>query len=541
MPPHIAILDLAGNPAAPLDISVSGGQESAISTLEIWNDKNLTHGDTTTAQDIRAKLLTSVVIGYQPDDTPIYGPYRSSGEPITGERWSRFRITHKLSAAGATTEGATGTHPIGSNAEVPIPDLAPGEGVRIEFFIVAPGGSTADAAKIKLQVIGNASSSPLAQMVGLPLGSSVVPGDRVAGLRALLRGGTVTADDSDTVTADRGHIAYDGAVHAFVTRTSVQSLADSDAVNLGVGESYNATLSLSDAAALVVTKGPKAEAVAFPSTPAGNVFLAHFVVESPDGAVVTIAQASVDQSGVTFAEFYVRDGGGLSVVVSPGDGLTDTDHRQYLSHSVPVALAANVTSRVWRNPDGSLVDTLTDVPPVIGSDLLALVTTDTDSVTAITDARVFAHRALVMDRIELSYRGVFSQLVTPAHAIDLAIVHFDCEVESVEANITDADPLWTSGAIVADVIAFAPGAAVPYPAGGVGVGGASLFTSSATDDARPSIAFDATDLRAISLYHEVRRLAAGTRLVLTIAATVAASAPEADQELRVTLHVRRYR
>lgn len=541
MPPHIQLLTVAGAVPPPIEISISGGEESAANVIEIWNDKADAFLDTTTAQDVRVKLLTSSVIGYLEDETPIYGPFVAYGEPITDERWGRFRITHSLTAAGASTSGASGTNPIGANAEILIPDLAPQTGVRVEFFVAAPVGQTADATKVKLQVVGNVASSPLAQMVALASGSGVIPADRVIGLRALRHGGVVTADDSDTVSVGRGQLVHDGTVVTFVASEEVFDLEDGDAVELDAAEAYNVTLSLTSAGAVVATRGPKAEAVEYPATPSGNVFLAHLTVESADGIAVTVAQSSVDQSAVRFAEFLVRDGGGLSVTVAPGDGLTATDHRQYLSHQIVVALAASVTSRVWRNPDGSIVDTLTDAPPVAGSDLLAFVTTDTDSVTSIVDARSFVHRALVMDRIELAYVGELSALAEPSHGLALAYAHGDFEIEAVELNLSDADAGWTGGAIRADVRAFAPGAPIPFPAGGAGTGGASIFTSSATDDARPVIAFDATDLRAVSVHHEVRRIAAGTRLLLSIVETVTGPGGEADQEVRVTLHVRRYR
>lgn len=528
MPPHIAILDLAGDPAEPIAISISGGEESAVSQLEIWNDKDDAFLDTTTAQDVVLKILAS----------SSGGPYVGTGVPIIDGQWSHVRITHTLTAAGASTSGATGTLAVGTNAEFTLPDLAPQEGVRIEFYVAAPAGGVAVAVKLKLSVVGNQASTPLAQFVGLAHGSGVIPGDRVAGLRAVLRGFVVTANSTATVAIGRGLLTHDGTEVENVAENVVFTLADGGAVNLATGEDYPVTLSATSAGAIVATRGLKADANP-PAAPDGNLLLGYLMVESPDGIVVTVAQASVDQAAVPYAEFLVRDGGGLSVIVSPGDGISSTSLRQHLSHGIIVALAASVTSRIWRLSDGTMVDTLTDVPPDVGADLLALVVTGAAAVTSVTDMRRLVHRALVMDRLKLCYRSVMSQVATPARALDLEIANFDCEIESVELNLTGTDVLWTGGSIIVDVMTFAPGAAVPYPAGGAG--GVSLFTSSATDDARPSIAWNATDLRSISVDHELRRIVAGTRLTLTIVGTVTASAPELDQEIRVTLHVRRYR
>lgn len=523
MPPHIAIYDEGTNDLAdPIAISISGGEESAVSTLDFWNDKNDDFVDTTTAQDQVLKVLAS----------SSGGPYVSSGVPLLDERWSRARITHTLTAAGASTDGAGGTLPVGTNSEFPLPDLEPQTGVRIEFYVAAPAGSTADAVKIKLQPVGNQASVPLAQFVGLASGSGVIPGDRVAGLRAILRGSVVVADDSDTVAVGRGLMVYDGITIATMAEDVVVDLADGDAVNLGAAEAYNVTLSRSSAGVLTETRGPKAEAVAYPALPAGHVLVAYLTVESADGIAVTVAPASVDQS-FAYHEFSVTAGAGLAVTVGPGDGLTDTGFRQPSTHSTSVSLDASVTSRIWRLAAGSKVATLTDVPPEVGADLLAWVTTDGSGVTTIVDARRFVHRALVYDRIELSYSAALSQVTVPAHALAWAVVPFDCEVESVELEIRATDGTWTAGALQIDVQTVAAGATV--------AAGTTIFTSSATDDARPSIAWNATVLRATSENHEVRRLSKGMRVLLSLITTVAAPGAEPAQEIRAALVVRRYR
>jgi hypothetical protein len=533
MPPlPLQILTTDGDPAAPISITgLSGGEESAVTTLDIWNDKLNVSLDPVTRQDMFLKILAS----------SSGGPYVSTGVPLLDEQWSRVRITHTLSAAGASTEGASDTLAVGTNSEFPLPDLAPQTGVRIEFQVIAPAGSTADAVKIKLQPVGNQGSSPLARFVGLAHGSGVIPADRIAGLRAILRGSEITADDTDTITIGRGSMTHDGTVTTFLADSETFTLADGAAVDLDAAESYNVTLSRTGAAALVVTKGPKTEAVLFPAVPANNVLVSRLVVESTDGIAVTVSQASVDQSEVAYAQFLVRDGGGLNVIVAPGDGITSSDFRQPSSHGVPVALDALATSGIWRLAAGAKVATLTDVPPEFNADLLALVTTDASTVTSIVDARRFTHRALVMDRLELVFRDVLTGVSAPAHGLAWVIAHGDFEIESVELNLSATDTAWTGGAVKIDVRAFAPGAAVPFPVGGTGTGGASIFTNSGTDDARPSIAFDATNLRAVSVDHEVRRIVDGTRLLLSLFTTVAGPGGEPQQEVRVTLHVRRYR
>lgn len=521
MPPHIAIYTATTNDLAdPIAITISGGEESGVTALDFWNDKNDDFLDTETAQDMVLKILASVS----------GGPYLDAGTPILDERWSRVRILGKLTAAGFTTDGATGTLPVGVNSEFPLPDLDPQTGVRIEFYVAAPFGQTADAVKIKLQPVGNLGSSPLAKFVGLASGSGIVPGDRIAGLRAILRGSVVVADDTDTITIGRGMQVYEGVSSAFLETTYTFNLEDGDAVELDAAEAYNVTLSRTSAAALVVTKGPKAEAVEFPAVPDGNILVARLTVESADGIAVTVSPSSVDQ-GFSYHEFSVHEWTSLAVIVGPGDGLTDAGFRQPSSHFTVVSVAASNTSRIWRLSNGSKTATLTDVPPEAGADLLAYVTTDASNVTAIVDARVFVHRALVTERIVLTYSGVLS--VAPIDTLLAWTILPECELERVTMDLSDSEGAWTGGDLRADLLTVAPGQPL--------TGGTTIYTNSATDDARPSLPFDATNLRTVSVDHEVRRFVDGTRIYLVLDETFTVGAPEPAQEVRVTLYVRRYR
>ncbi len=540
MPPHIKNNIFFADTEDPVDsivVSLSGGEESDPVQYDIWNDKAAAFLDTSTSQDQILKILTSSIIGYV-DDVAQYGPYESDGVPLLNERWPRVRILGTLTADGFTTDGAGSTQAVGTNSEFSLPDLEPQTGVRIELYFAAPFGQAADNTHIKLSVVGNQASSPLSKYVAVASGSGVVPADRIAGFCGLLRGSVITADDSDTVTVSRGLMAYDGAETAFLNGDLTFTLADGDAVDLGSGESYNVTVSRTSAAALVATRGLKAEAIAFPAVPSGNVLSGYLTVESADGLAVTVSQSSVDQSDVAYGEFMVRDGGGLSVIVAPGQGITETDFRQPSSHETIVTVDASVTSRIWLLSAGAKTATTTDAPPEFGAELLALVTTDTDSVTGIVDARRLVHRALVMDHIELVFRGVLTD-VTPDATLALAYAYDYFEIEMTELNLSDSDAGWTGGAIKANVLTLAPGAPAPWPSGAAG--GTTIYTGHAMDDRRPSIAFDATNLRAVSEDHEVRRIVKGTRILMALASTVTGPGGEDEQEVRVTLHVRRYR
>lgn len=525
MPAHLAIYDGDGLPAPDITIAMSGGQESAIFVRQIWNDKDDALPGTTTAVGAVLALLANVGAGA-----------KRYGLPMLDERWFRARVTGAL---GTSEPYVTATQPLGTNSDLMLGDIPPGGGVEIELQAFAPGVGGATAATITFDVDGFRLSATLSKHTTLATGAGVVPPDRVPGLLALLSGGDVTANDTATLTIARGKLVSDGTIIPYPATTSVMTLADGGAVNLGAGEDYHVTLSRSVAApdVVVVTKGLKAEETLFPDVPAGNVLVANLNVASADGVAVTVAQSSVIEP-TRYGAFSVRAGTGLAVTISRGESVTASDLRQFVQHEDSVPVVASSTNRVWQLGNGSAAVTQTDAEPEFGVGLMALAITDAGAVTSVVDMRRFTHRGIVTFPVELVWRGVLTALVAD-QVIALAYAYDDLEIEAVEQNVTGLDAGLTGGALKLDILTVAPGLAVPFPTSGAG--GTTIFTSFATDDARPSIAFDATVLRVITEDHEVRRHPKGTRFLAKVVTTVTGPGAEPEQEIRVTLHARRYR
>lgn len=531
MPPHLAIFDNAGAPAVTLELALSGGESSAVTTFQIWNDKGALLGDTSIARNLRLTLLAF--------DGTRFVPF---GLPLLDERWATITVTGEINPAAAVmSHQATATLPIGTTSDIPLDDIPQNAARTIQIQVNVPGNVAATFARLKLQVLGTDGSMPLASLTILGTGSGVIPADRIASLRSLLRGSGVTANDTDTVQIERGALVFDATIVNFPHTSKTFNLNDSAAVALAAGEQYLVTLSRAADGTVTVTKGPKAELVTYPATPADHIFVSTLIVASADGATVTVAPSSVSAAAVHYAQYLVRAGVGLAVLVSPGEGVTESDRRQRDSAEGSIAVVATATNRIWLLGNGGKAVTQTDVAPEPGATLLAFAVTDGAGVTSIVDARRFTHRPATEWTLELKLRAALSTLAVPVDSVDLGLLHFDAELESVDLDLTSTDGTWTAGAMKIDLRSFAPGAAVPFPAGGAGVGGVSIYTSSGTDDRRPSIAFNAAVLRATSIDHEVRRFLAGTRFVLDVISTVTAPGAEPDQEIRVTLHMRRYR
>lgn len=522
--PHLAIYNNGGAAGTPIDIAgLDGGESSAIFVREIWNDKDAAFGDTITAQNLRLILLASAA----------GAPLQSSGVRVLDELWSRIRITHYLTADAETTEHATATLPFGTNAELPLPDLEPQSGVRIEIHIEAPGLGPATAVRLQLGIEGNRASSPLGVFAALLSGGGVVEPDLVSGSRMMLRGAAITADGSDTVLVELGQQVYDGVITTTPAGSITFDLDDGDAVALLSGESYPVTISQDPDGVRTVTKGAKADADP-PALPAGHIHLAHLVASTADGIAVNVAPGAVDQSAVRYAAFHVRAGAGLTAIASAGRGVTANDHRQHVSHEVAVNLTATDENRIWMLHDGNLTATVTDAAPSVAAEMIARVTTDAGAVLSVIDTRRFVRRAALTWREEFVFRGALSQIAAPAHGLAWIVLHEAAELELVTLNLSALDGTWTAGTLRVDVRAYGPGVTVPFPAGGAG--GASIYTA---DAQRPSLAFDAATLVAESADHITRRFDRNARLLLGILSTFAAPGAEPEQEVRVTLTLRR--
>lgn len=450
MPPHIQLINAAtGLPQGSIEIQMSGGEESAVFAIQIWNDKGGLLGDTSTAQSLRLAVFAFDGANYV-----------GSGTPMLDGRWSRVTVTGLLNPAGVSMqEQFSAATPMGTNAQIILRDIPKNTARTIDFQVKPPATAGAFTTKFRIIVYGNENSTPLAELTVLATGAGVLAPDREASLRGLLRGSLPTADDTATVLFGRGQQAYDGVITTFVQQSLVFNLNDGASVAIAAGEGYLVTVSRNAAAALVVTKAAKAEAVLYPAVPVGNIFVCTLRVTSADGVAVSVAAASVSVAGLRYEGRLVRAGIGLHVIVSAGQGVTGSDQRQRTSSETLLEVVANAVNRMWRLATGGSVVTQSEAEPEPGADLEARVTTDAANVVSVEDARRPIHRAVAEWSHVLRWRGVLSQLAVPARSLDLCILDFDGELEAVDLDLTALDGTWTGGSIKIDVRFFEIGRA----------------------------------------------------------------------------------
>lgn len=515
-------------PATPIVITLGAGASSAIFVRHLWNDKGGLQG---TATPLKGAMLKATAYDGE--------KWVDHGVPILDDLMLRATITGVIKTGDPTMpDYFSGTVPIGTNNFLAIPDIPKNCAVKIQLQWKAPGGVADNAQQIRLVIVPDRPSMPLAAKATLATGAGIVPGYRVPGLRRHVRGGNIIADGTATVTVERGAVDYDGDRKTFLRSTQLLNQQDVNGNALAAGESYIAALSRTSAGAPVWTKGVKAVAPTIPSVPAGHVAADYVTVLYQAGTSI-INQANVTARTLR-GDFVAEAGVGLSVVIHPGYGVTDVDEYQFLEQKTTLAgLPANTLSYVWRLSSGTFAVTTTSAAPEVGADLLWEVQTDGASVTSLTDRRQYVTRPGC--ELTLRFADVLSAVPIPTRTVDLGVLPMDADLLDVDLDLSALDGSWTSGSVKIDVRYFLPGAAVPYPAGGIGVGGASIYTNSGSDDRRPSVAYNATTLRGKFIDHEVRRFSKGTRFTLDIVGVPAAPAAESPQAVVATLNFERYR
>ncbi len=69
--------------------------------------------------------------------------------------------------------------------------------------------------------------------------------------------------------------------------------------------------------------------------------------------------------------------------------------------------------------------------------------------------------------------------------------------------------------------------------------GTTIYTSQGSVDERPTLAYNATTLRTVSLYHEVRSVRGGTRIALDVDTIPSGATADDPEDLSVQVVLRR--
>jgi len=519
MPPTLQLwsADKSAQIIAPIVTGdIDGGTIYGPADYWLYNDLGGASIDTTTARNVRLQPAASD--GVQ----RVLG-----GFPILDQRWLQIAVVDMDNTGDSTMEfQATDYIAIGAAYPLVLRDTPKNCGRKLRVRVVVPPGANTSSSGVFLLPWVDDSSFPLSYGLGAITGSGVIPSYRDASARMLLRGRNLTASGTDVATVVVGSFTYDGtqATVLDTAKTLNQNAADGA---LGAGQSYKARLSQNADGSVTVTTSNKGAAPAMPNVPPGEINLGVVTVGYQAGGTSIINTNNLDMTSVVVGDSLVTAGVGLNTIISGGLGLSSVDTATINGTASTLAVADNAASYIWRLQDGTFAATTARVAPGAGAALLAQVVTVTGAITSIVDLRSWIEPALAELPVTLRYDGAFS---TTLDDFDFEEAPFDFIVARVRLAIGKKGTS-TSGSFKADVLIRAEGT-------DLGGAGTTIYTSSGTNDHRPAIAHDASDLHAESINHEVIYGVRGQRISASLVA-VPGTITVDPQEVRVTVYLRK--
>ncbi len=491
MPPLLTLTDTDNNALSDLPDPVESGAAGGTLTVRLHNHRDNATGD--------PAAEVALIVETEDPDTP--GTYLRSGLPPQDELWMRARVI----GSGATDGGdvtwsaaTTGWSLLGAYRRVLLGDIPPACYVEIELVSTAPGAAIAAAWRRRLVPLYEEYSSPL------PLGFSppahgILTGVGDSASTAIVSGLAVTPSDTPDayVHVARGLALIAGRLAGHVLSDHELDQDDSAAATLAADESYRVLITVGPDAVPTVTKGLLDVDPVDPTAPVGERRLARVTVRYQVGGTSVIEPDDVEDLRVLDRYAVEAPATGRTIEVHGGTAVGGGTYR-YRGGRSPVTVDPSTTAWVWQLATGlfAVHDSATSPPESGAIGPLWAVTTDTDDVTELVDLRTYADASVVL-RLTGDLPG------SPGAITDLWVCNDGLMLERVAARFSDNGG-GSSGETVLDLIRT--------PLGG---SPATISPSSGDDDARPRLAFDATDLVDEASQHELCELRRGDVIALT--------------------------
>lgn len=452
---------------------------------------NFVAGDETTPVELHVRntgeqLEANCRLVFQVEDLGNPGVFVATGWPPVDELWGRGQIV------GFDNSGDPSWSPelslqiaLGAYAFLELGDIPAGCAVYVATSVAVPQEADPLPWRFGVSVLTDSYSTPAPPAL-TALERGVLPAVGDPARSEIVEGGEVTAtgtpDDYVHVAAVRVELA--GVPYGFVAADLQLDQDDGDAATLGVGESYQAVVYV-DASGPAYVKGAKGVDPAKPATPVGAKRLRTVRVNYDASGFSVIDAADLSDPTVR-GRYAVEAGEGLQVLLHGGRALGGQTLR-YASGRQPLSVPPSTTSYVYQTANGHPEYSATETPPDSASiGPLAEVDTDSDGVTEIRDRRTYAGRTRLLE--------LWGATPGSPGAVAGFVVVADARLYLDELHLFASDNGGgSSGATKVDVF----------------VNGSSIFPSSGTDDQRPAIPYDATELFARAGVFEVFDLRRG--------------------------------
>ncbi len=465
---------------------LNAGELSGVVEIRVWNSRGEPGGQA--AQNVLLLLRTG-----DPEDP---GVYRASGLPPQDELWGRFRIVGQVNASDPSwVLHPTGWRVAGAYAGLLIGRIPPDCAARVEFAVQPPGTAQALTWPWQIVTLSAEYSLPLPPSLAR-LGAGVLTELGAPGVAGIVSGCAVVPSGpaDDEIHVAPGLVAIAGGLAGFITGDVQLDQDDAAAAALAPGESYKAVITRGPSGA-TATKGAKGALPVQPAAPSGEAFLAVVTVHYQAGGTSEIEAADIDTSAAARLRFQAIAGSGPEVLISSGQMIAGETWR-FRDGWTPVPVEDDDTSYIWVLTSGLLDATLTPDPPEEWAELIWEADVAGGVVTALRDRRRYAGRTVI-----LSPRSA-PPGAAPVLVDDLMVGHERLVLEAVTLRASDNGG-GSAGETVADLE----------------LNGATVFVDQATEDLRPSVAFDAgaTELQHTSPAHQLTELRRGDVLTFVLA------------------------
>ncbi len=458
--------------------NLDAAADSDVLTVHVWNDKG----------NAAAQTVTNIMMQLYSESPTGSGTYVSEGVPPQDERWGRYRVVgYDNTGDSAWSTPSTDWVSVGAFSGLPVASI-PGDCaiyLEIKFHPPASADELQWRWNIKAWHTDRAISLPAAtsrQIMGIETGVGDYSNSHI------VSGGAVTATGTpdDEVHVAAMHWVYQGKFYGSIVEDVTLNQDDGSAATLVATESYWAALT-AGAGSVTTTKGDKAVAPVKPTPAAGEPFIKWVLVEydTPNSKIET-----GDISGTPdWGRHNLTYTSGLTVDLHPGTIIGNGSYRY--SHDVQtLTVTASSTNRIWSTEAGLPEVTTTAAFPSSGSlGEMFDVVTDGSSVTSIVDKRQYAgQRDIIAITCDLSGgtgadKGFAGVPFDRAYIEKILVVWSDNGGGSADDTVID-----------------------------INLDGTTIYTGQGTEDNRPTLAWNATDLETEHEYHEVTEIRMGSRL-----------------------------
>jgi hypothetical protein len=457
------------------------GVEGTEQEVHLWNNKGGTGAD-----DLSGAWL------YGLTKTAGGTSYLAEGHEAIDYGFMEVRVI-----GGTFAVATTGWQALVPGSYVLLPDIPNDEAVYLEVRMHPTADTDVSHFNGILRImddlrvaLGAGIFESLGNGIVIPIGDAYTP--EVTTFSAVVESST----PDDYVTVPDLVYVHDGVPLVELEQTVQLNQTDGDSAVLTSGEEYIGLLS-AGSTGVTTTKGSKAAtgSAERPSAPTGEIVLAWITVSYEAGGTSVIADADIANDWILGR--FAAEASGTSLVVSAGDAIVGNSYIRKTTQST-VSLTVSTVNYVFLTPAGQWEVGTSEIPSTGRSMLLYEVDVGASSINSISDRRSYTG-----GRIETIVLHIENSSGVQANDFDVSLWDRTCNgyILNITMAADDSGTSVTAGNLTGEVDLSELGGSYT-----------TIFTSKATEDRRPSIAWNESTLTDTDSIPEVRQITPMTRI-----------------------------